>query len=163
MTPAPRNRGSRAGRPRRAIAAGAIALALALAVAGCGGSSASMTGLRAAATRACSHAAYLSARIPPPALPAATTDFLRRGVDVLTPELAALHKLRAPNEAAGEYSHAVGALARERTLLRSAVHELDRGADPLRTIKTLQHRLAPVEADDDAAWRTLGVPACVSR
>jgi hypothetical protein len=47
--------------------------------------------------------------------------------------------------------------------LTSTAHDLDRGADPLTTIKTLQHRLAPVEADDVAAWRTLGVPACVNR
>ena len=33
----------------------------------------------------------------------------------------------------------------------------------LSAIKTLRHRLAPIEADGNAAWRTLGVLACVSR
>jgi hypothetical protein len=31
------------------------------------------------------------------------------------------------------------------------------------TIKTLQHRLAPLEADGGAAWRTLDVPECINR
>jgi hypothetical protein len=96
-----------------------------------------------------------------PAIPADTTSFLRRGIAALAPELAKLRRLRAPSEQAGAYSTALGSIARELTILTDTVHDLDRGADPLPTIKTLQRRLAPVEADADAAWRTLDVPACV--
>ena len=71
--------------------------------------------------------------------------------------------LRAPRERAGAYSAAIGSLAQELMILTGTARDLDRGADPLTTIKTLQHRLAPVEGSGDAAWRTLGVPACVSR
>ena len=145
------------------VAALAVAGVVALVVAGCGSSSQSISTLRAAATRVCTQAAAETARITSPAVPAATPAFLRRGVTALRPELADLRTLKAPGEQAGAYSAAVGTLAREVTILSDTVHDLDRGADPLTTIKTLQHRLAPVEADDDAAWRTLGVPACVNR
>jgi hypothetical protein len=135
----------------------------ALAMTGCGATSPSITRLRAQATRVCKRAEVQSARIAPPPVPARTAPFLRRGIAVLRVELADLHTLRVPRAQAGAYSVAVGALAHELAILTSTAHDLDRGADPLTTIKTLQHRLAPVEADDDAAWRTLGVPACVNR
>ena len=143
----------------RAILAGVAALA----VAGCGGSSQSMVTLRARAERACTTAFAAGALIQPPSVPAATNAFLRRGIAVLRPELADLRTLRAPSEQAGAYSAALGALARELTILTATAHDLDRGADPLTVIKTLQHRLNPVEAAGDAAWRTLDVPACVGR
>jgi hypothetical protein len=89
--------------------------------------------------------------------------FLRRGIAVLRRELASLRTLRAPSEHAGAYSAALGSLAHELAILTTTARDLDRGAGPLTTVKTLQHRLAPVEAWGDAAWRTLGVPACVNR
>ena len=147
----------------RATAAIAVALALAVAVAGCGGSSESMRKLRAQATRICTGALAQQARIQPPPVPAATTAFLRRGIAALRPELAQLRKLRPPSERARTYAAALGSLARALTILTATVHDLDRGADPLTTIKTLEHRLAPVEANGNAAWRTLDVPACVNR
>jgi hypothetical protein len=140
-----------------------VASVVALVVAGCGGSSASMQKFQAQARRVCTNAADSGAVIRPPAIPADTTAFLRRGIAALEPELAGLRTLRAPTEQAGAYSTALGSLARELTILTGTVHDLDRGADPLTTVKTLQHRLAPVEAAGDAAWRTLDVPACVSR
>jgi hypothetical protein len=140
-----------------------LASVAALAVAGCGGSSESTQKFRAQTGRVCTRALEANARIRPPAIPADTTSFLRRGIAALAPELATLRRLRAPSEQAGAYSDALGSLARELTILTGTVHDLDRGADPLPTIKTLQRRLAPVEADGDAAWRTLGVPACVGR
>ncbi len=144
---------------RRAI----LASVATLAVAGCGGTSPTLAQLRTHASRVCDRALTESARIASPPVPAQTAAFLRRGIDVLGPELAALHRLRAPSRQAGAYSAALGSFARELTILTSTAHDLDRGADALTTIKTLQHRLAPAEADSDAAWRTLGIPACVSR
>jgi hypothetical protein len=144
----------------RAVVAGVVALAL---LAGCGSSSPSLTRLRAQATRVCTRAVDQEARLEPPALPAATEAFLRKGAAALRPELTSLRALRAPSEQSGAYSAALGSLTRELTILTATADELHRGADPLSAIKTLQHRLAPVEADDDAAWETLRVPACVNR
>jgi hypothetical protein len=144
---------------RRALAAGAMALA----VAGCGAPPATLVSLRAQATRVCERAHAQGAKIKPPAVPAQTGTFLRRGIGVLRPELAGLRALRVPHDQSGTYAAALGSLARELTILTATAHNLGRGADPLTEIKVLQRRLAPVEAAADAAWRTLGVPACVSR
>ena len=139
----------------------AAASLAALAIAGCGGSSPTLAHLQAQASRVCTVAA--DADIGGPAAPAQTSAFLRRGIAALRPELVDLRRLHPPSEEGGAYAAALQSLSRELTILSGTVHDLDRGADPLSTIKTLQHRLAPVEADDDAAWRTLGVPACVNR
>lgn len=144
--------------------AGAVlAIVAALAIAACGGSRTSLDGLRAAATRICLQAGAQTDRIPPPRVPADTADFLRLGVAELTPELARLRALRPPAGDAGDYSAALSAFARELGILRTTSAGLDRGDDPVSTIKTLQKRLAPVESDEDAAWRELQVPACLSR
>ena len=81
---------------------------------------------------------------------------------MLRPEVAELRRLQPPSEQAGAYSTALDATAREVNLLVATVHGLDRGADPLSAIKTLQRRLTPVEAHNDAAWQTLGVTACLT-
>ncbi|MBV8710649.1 MAG: hypothetical protein JOY56_02665 [Solirubrobacterales bacterium] len=155
---------SRAGEAGEAGAAALVLAAVAaLILAGCGGASESAGRLRAQATRVCALALQEGARIKPPAVPAATPAFLRRGNAVLRSEIAQLRTLRPPSEQAGVYSAAVAALRREAAILGATIRDLDRGADPLPTIKALQHRLAPVETDGDAAWRTLDVPACVSR
>jgi hypothetical protein len=141
----------------------ATAGAVALAIAACGAPSVTLVSLRAHATRVCTQAHDRGARIAPPAVPARTAAFLRHGIAVLEPELTGLRTLRVPSEQAGAYAAALQSLTRELTILRTTVHDLDRGSDPVTTIKTLQHRLAPVEADYDAVWRTLDVPACLNR
>jgi hypothetical protein len=140
-----------------------VASAAALAVVGCGAASPTIARLRAQATRVCMRANAQNARIAPPPVPARTAAFLHRGIAVLRAELARLHALRVPSAQAGPYSVALGELARELAILTSTARHLDRGADPLTTIKTLEHRLAPIEADADAAWRTLGIAACTNR
>jgi hypothetical protein len=144
---------------RAAIAAAAVALA----VAGCGGSSPSASRLRQQTTHICQQTLAQSDRIRAPALPSGTARFLRRGTDVLGPELASLRALRTPADEAGAYSAALTAESRELTMLDGAIHELDDGADAPSVIKALQRRLAPAEFAENAAWRTLGIPACASR
>ncbi len=144
---------------RRVLLAGVATLAMA----GCGSASPTDARLRAQATRVCTRANSQNARIAPPPVPARTGAFLRRGIGVLRGELAGLRTLRVPRAQVGAYSVALGSLTHELALLTSTAHDLDRGADPLTTFKTLQHGLAPVEADNDAAWRTLDVPACANR
>ncbi len=144
---------------RRAILAGVVALA----VAGCGSTSPTEARLVAQASRICAQADDQGARIAPPAIPARTGAFLRRGIATLTGELADLRGLPVPHAQAGTYSTAVDSLTQELLILTGRVHDLDRGADPVPTVKALQRQLAPVEAKSDAAWRTLGVPECVTR
>jgi hypothetical protein len=143
----------------RALAVGAVALA----VVGCGAPSATLVSLRTQAARACERAQARGAAVKPPAVPAQTAAFLRRGIAAFGPELTGLRALRVPREQSSTYSAALGSLARELTILSGTANDLKRGADPLTAIKGLQQKLAPVEAAADAAWRTLGVPACVNR
>jgi hypothetical protein len=139
------------------------ALLTSLVLAACGASSPSARQLRVAATRACVSAAAQAERIATPVAPAGGTEFLRRGLAVLTPELAQLRRLRAPSDLAATYSSAVRSSAGLQALLGAAVQSLNRGADPVSTVQTLQRRLAPLEARGDAAWRALDVPACLNR
>jgi hypothetical protein len=142
----------------------AVAVAtLALAVSACGGSSASISRLRAHATAICQRAAAQSDGITAPALPSQTAAFLRRGAAVLAPELAELRTLSPPTDEANVYSGALDAESRQLTTLEGTIHDLDRGADPLTVIKPLERRLAPAESADNAAWHTLDIPACVTR
>jgi hypothetical protein len=108
----------------------------------------------------CTQAIAAGARLRPPASASDTAAFLRRGTAVVRPELASLRALRPPAAEAATYSAALRADERELSVLDATLHELDQGADPLSAIKTLQHRLAALEANDVAAWRTLDVPAC---
>ncbi len=144
---------------RRAFVAGVTALA----VAGCGSPSPTMARLVAQATRICTRAVAQGARIAPPAVPAETGAFLRRGITTLTGELTDLRALPVPHGQAGSYWTAVGSITEELLILTGRVHDLDRGADPVSTVKALQRQLTPVEAKGDAAWRMLGIPACVTR
>lgn len=142
----------------------ALALAvLAVALTGCGSSSPSLSRLRRQATRICQLSLASSDRIAPPALPSATAGFLRRGAAALSAELSGLQTLKAPAANAATYSAALAAQSRQLTLLDGTIRDLDRGADPVSAIKTLQRRLAPTESAEDAAWRTLDIPACVVR
>ncbi len=143
---------------------GALAATVTLmTVTACGSSTLSIGGLRADATRICLRAGLQADAIQPPRAPADTAAFLKRGVAVLTPELAALRRLRPASGQAGAYSAMLAAFGRQLSLLRETAGALDRGADPLDAIKTLQERLAPAESDEAAAWRQLQIPACVSR
>jgi len=142
----------------------ALSLAvLAFAITGCGSSSPSLSRLRRQATSICQRALAESDRIQPPALPSDTAPFLRRGAAALSTELSELRTLKAPAENAASYSAALTEQSRQLTTLQETIRGLDRGDDPVSAIKTLQRRLAPTESAGDAAWRTLGLPGCVSR
>ncbi|MBV9802635.1 MAG: hypothetical protein JO130_05570 [Solirubrobacterales bacterium] len=148
---------------RRGVVALAVSGVVALAMGGCGSSSPTVARFVAQASRICTRALDQGARIAPPAVPAQTGAFLRRGITTLTGELADLRALQVPHAQAGTYGAAVDSLTQALLILTARVHALDRGADPVPTVKSLQRQLAQVEARGDAAWRTLGVPACVTR
>ena len=127
-------------------------------VAGCGG------GLTAAqvrnrATQACDLAADRSTVIKLPGTPSGGQRFLRQGIAVLANETRALRGLGDH----GSIHVAVSAMAAELAALRSSWRGLRAGNDPVVTFKTLQQQLAGLEQQANSAWRTLRVPACVSR
>lgn len=138
----------------------AIASFTALTLAGCGSTALSTQQLRSSATRVCTTARAQTNRIPTPAEPAGGTAFLRRGVTVLGPELTQLRSLRPPSDLARTYATALGAFALRLSELRSTVHQLEGGADPVIAIKTLQQHLAPLESQERGAWDSLQIPAC---
>jgi hypothetical protein len=140
-----------------------LAVVIALAVTGCGSGSESARQFRQAATGICRPAARRGAGVKAPTAPPGVTAFLNRGVAVFTPELRQLRRLRPPRTLQTDYVKAIGSLADELAALRSAVSQLKGGADPIETTQALQHRLTPIEARGDDAWRRLELPACLSR
>jgi hypothetical protein len=81
-------------------------------------------------------------------------------VAALSPQVAALHRLKPPDDLADDYTAALRATDRELAVLRSTLKGLKAGNDPVVAIKTLQHDLDPAEDAAATAWHAVGVPAC---
>jgi len=126
--------------------------------AGCG-SGLSAVQVRNRATQACDHAADRSATIRLPEAPSGGKPFLAEGIAVLAPEIRTLRSLGDH----GSIDVAVSAMQAELVALRSSLRGLRAGNDPVVAIKTLQEQLVGLERRANTAWRTLRVPACVSR
>jgi hypothetical protein len=133
-----------------------------LCLTGCGAASLSTTELRNQATRVCSAARKQTNLIATPTSPAGGAAFLSQGLAVLGPELAVLRKLRPPRDLAQVYSTAVGAFSQKVAALRETANTLKGGGDPVIAMKTLQQQLAPLESDEDGAWRALEIPSCMN-
>ncbi len=144
------------------LALGAALAAVCLA-AGCGSSQLSANQLRTQATTFCSTASRETARIPAPASPEHGVEFLRRGISVLTPELAGLRKLKAPSDLAQVYSTSITSFEQKLKDMKVTVRELDSGTNPVTAMTALAQRLAPIESAEDGAWSALQVPACLNR
>ena len=144
---------------RRALGVAiALSVGVVVVVAGCG------AGLTAAqvrnrATQTCERAAYRSAAIRLPGTPSGGRRFLGQGIAMLAYETRALRSLGDH----GSIHVAVSAMAAELAALRSSLKGLRAGNDPVVAFKTLQQQLAGPELRANTAWRTLRVPACVSR
>lgn len=138
-------------------------LAVAVISSGCGSTPLSLTQLRTQATRICLGGSEQTAQIPAPRTPQAGAAFLRRGATVLRPELAQLRTLKPSGQAAADYSSALNAFSRELADVTSAARTYSRQSDPAAALQTLQRHLAPLEVRANHAWRTLQIPACVSR
>ena len=141
----------------------AVPALVAVLLAGCGGSQLSSSDLHNQATHICQSAHSRSNRIPVPHDPSGGASFLRRGIAVLRPELRQLRALRAPGASSSVYSSALAAFSQKLQIMESTVGNLDRGADPVTTFKTLEQQLSPVKAQEDGAWRALGIPACTNQ
>ena len=151
---------SRAAR-RRAVAIAACAAGIAaLAAAGCGSSSPSQTQLRTQATAICSHADRVISRIATPPAEAGGEAFLRRGVTALKPELQQLRRLTPSDDVADVWSTAMRTVSAELSAIESTANQIEQGADPTQSYKSLQRTLAPLETQANDAWSALEIPAC---
>ena len=140
------------------------AAGLALAVAGCGGGdSLSAKDLRTGAGSICAAARAQTSRIAAPSSPAGAALFLTRGVAVLRSERSQLQTLKPPDDLGHAWSTAMDAFSQRLAAVSATVRDLASGADPVAAMKTLQQRLAPIEAREDDAWQQLDVPPCVSQ
>jgi len=139
------------------------AAACVLALAGCGSSSLSATALRDQAAQVCMTADRQAAAIPMPRSPAASVDFVTRGLAVLEPEIASLRVLRAPEDLDQAYTVSLDAFADKLGALTSAISRMRAGADPRGTIAVLAQCLAPLDSRKNGVWRRLDIPACLSR
>jgi hypothetical protein len=140
-----------------------LANVAALGLSGCGGGSLSISDLRSDAAKICAAASAQTQRIPTPTSPSGGAAFLARGDTAIAAELKRLQALRPPSDAADAYASALSASAGELRELRATIGQLSRGGDPTTALKTLQRRLAPLEARANAAWQTLEISACQDR
>ena len=147
----------------RGTGVGALSAVAILLIAGCGSSELSDKQLRAQAAHVCATATTRTDRIQTPSSPARGAAFLTSGIAALQPEFDQLKAIRPPSDLAQVYAISVAAFSRKLAALKTAAHHLDRGADPVITIKRLQHRLAPLESSEDGAWQALQIPACLNR
>ncbi len=138
-----------------------VALTL-TAVAGCGSSTLSDHDLRTDATAVCRRATERLSRLTQPSSPTAALPFLRRGVAVLGPELAALRRLAPSADLAAEYHSTVASLGGAVQRVRGTIAVLASGGDPVASFEALEHTLGPIVASENRGWRALGIPACVS-
>jgi hypothetical protein len=147
---------------RRSLGAGAVLL-VALALSGCGGGGRlSSDDLANDATQICALTSRQTDRINTPAAPSGAAVFLRQGITALTPEVAKLRKLKPPADAEDVYKTAIDSSAKKLALLRTAARQIAGGADPVSTMQSLEQQLAPVVTQENQAWKSLGIPGCVS-
>jgi hypothetical protein len=129
---------------------------------GCGSSTLSSSQLRRKAGHVCQAAQQRSETIPAPAHPENGARFVAQGIAALGPQVAALRRLKPPDELADDYAAALRATDRELAALRAAERGLRAGDDPVAEIRTLQRRLDPAEDAAAGAWHAVGVPACTT-
>jgi hypothetical protein len=147
----------------RWAAAGVLVVSITAALAGCGNSQLSLKDLRTQASAICQSATTKADRIQAPSSPSAAAGFLAAGAAVLRPELTKLRALVPPSAQASQYHTATGTLAEELQLVDQAHTSLAGRTDGAAAVGGLQRALVPVRARGDAAWRALGIAACVSR
>jgi hypothetical protein len=145
------------------IAALAVAGCGAAMLAGCGTATLSGGQLRTRAAQICTIASSEFARIPNATSPGRARAFVRAGIAVIAPEQAELRRLTPPSELAALWGHALDLGERELAALRQTARELGTAADPVTAVRTLEQRLAPLEAAATSAWQALAVPACIPR
>jgi len=141
-------------------------LTLLLAVAplgGCGDDSPTTTQLHARATAICARAAVAMDRIAVPSVPAQGDRFLEQGLAELRPAVARLRALTPPDELRERYDRALRLADHEVVLIERHARAIARDRDVIDTYRRLDRALTPLVREENAAWRGLGVPACMRR
>jgi hypothetical protein len=146
---------------RRALGAVAM-LATSLLLIGCGKQALSDRELVKQATRICQLAGMQTSEIPAPTAPEGSAAYLKHGIAVMGPELVQLRKLRPSDDFTSVYAVSVNSFATKLGYLRDTVRDLAHGEDPVIAMSVLQQDLAPIERQEDAAWKTLQVSACLN-
>jgi hypothetical protein len=150
--------------PRRAAPpALAIAAALLLNLTACGDERLTTAELQARATAICAQAAAATDRIAVPNTPAQGERFLREGLAQLRPAVAQLGGLQAPERLRARDARALRLARREVALIAAHARAIAHGDDVIDTYRRLDAALEPLVREENAAWRGLGVPACVRR
>ncbi len=132
-------------------------------IAGCGSSTLSDHDLRAEAAGICKGASLRLNRGSQPSTATAALPFLRRGLAVLGPELAALRRLAPGTDLSATYHATVANFGAAVQRVRGTIAVLTSGGDPVSSFTTLEHELTSIVAGENAGWRRLQIPACVSR
>lgn len=137
--------------------------ALLLALAGCGDDALTAQQLHARAGAICTRAAAATDRVPLPNTPAHGERFLRQGLARMRPAAAQLAGLKPPAPLRARYERALRLGGRELALIARHERAIAHGDDVIDTYRRLDAALAPLVREENAAWRGLGVPACVRR
>ncbi|MGN6189213.1 MAG: hypothetical protein ACTHOE_09955 [Conexibacter sp.] len=148
---------------RRVLPLLATLLAFAFAFAGCGDDTLTAQQLHARASAICARTAAATDRIAVPSTPGQGGRFLRGGLARMRPAAAQLGELKPPQRLRARYARAVRLADRELALIAAHERAIRRGEDVIDTYRRLDRALAPLVRAQNAAWRGLGVPACVWR
>ena len=146
-----------------AIAIGAVVvlLLIVLVARGCGDDALSAGELRSQAGAICARANAITDRVAVPNAPSGGQRFLREGLAELRPAHMRLAALKPPDELRADYERAVALNLQQLALIGRTSRAIAGGADTIDAFAALQRRLAPVLAQENAAWRALDVPACM--
>jgi hypothetical protein len=136
---------------------------LAVALNGCGDDSLTAAQLHDRASAICVRTAAATDRVALPNGPAQGGRFLRQGLAHLRPAAGQLRALKAPSHLRERYERAVRLADREVALIARHERAIAGGDDAIATFRRLDRALEPLVREENAAWRGLGVPACVRR
>lgn len=140
-----------------------VSLLFAVALAGCGDDALGSAQLHARATAICARTAAATDRVAVPNTPAQGGRFLREGLAQLRSATTQLAELRASSQLRERYGRAVQLARQEVALIARHQRAIARGDDVILTYRRLERALAPLVRQENAAWRGLGIPACVRR
>ena len=120
------------------------------------------TQYRQRATAICKTSSIKLKAIRPPASKAEFGRVLEQALPIFTTQYRALLELSVPPSLRVQHLKALAAEKVQLAGIRAAVEKLNAGADPTATFNAMDKALTPFSNAEDAAWRKLGVPACVS-
>jgi hypothetical protein len=152
--------------PAVLFAAGtALLVLLIVLVRGCGGGDDALSAeeLRARASVICVRVTEATDRVAVPNAPAGGARFLAEGAELMRPAVRQLGELEPPEELRERYDAAVAMAAREVEMIARAERQIRADGAVISEFRALQRTLGPLVERENAAWRALGIRACVRR